>query len=194
MKRVIIVHGIHTDDDAAWLKAFEAGFESEGWIADNYTYGYAWALTTRFRNPPRAKALAEMVRPGDIVLGHSNGGCLAWMAAELGAPIGGAILLNPALDSDRVMASHVPWVNLYANRFDEAVPLARLFRGHPWGAQGRDGLTVEDARYRTRFTDDAPDLPQIRGHSTILANETWLAQVIMDADARINEGLRRPQL
>ena len=138
--RITIVHGIHTNDNEVWMDYLVARFQHHGWDARKWTYGYALALTTRWQNPGRAKTLAAMIRPGEVVLGHSNGGCLAWMAAELGAPIGGAILLNPALDADKVMAPQVPWVNLYTNKYDEAVPWAGLFIGHPWGAQGRDGI------------------------------------------------------
>ncbi len=184
--RILIVHGIHTNDNAAWMDYMVSAFRDAGWDASKWTYGYAYALLTRFQNPGRAKKLAAMVRPGDIVLGHSNGACITWMAAELGAPMGGAILLNPALDTDKVLARQVPWVDLYANRYDEAVPLASLFVGHPWGPQGAEGITIEDARYRTVWTDSEP--PMVRGHSAILAPEVitlWTAKIIRSAEARI---------
>lgn len=183
--RIIIVHGIHTNDSVGWMDFLVERFRDCGWNAAKWTYGYAYAMLTRWQNPGRAKALAALIQPGDVVLGHSNGCCLAWMAAELGAPIGGAIMLNPALDCDKVMARQVPWVNLYANRHDEVVPLAKVFVGHPWGAQGRDGLGVKDDRYQTVFTDGG--YPVVRGHSDILSPEKlplWSTRIIQDADAR----------
>lgn len=188
--RVIIVHGIHTNDNAGWMRYLEAKFLQRGWRTYVWTYGYAYALLTRLQNPGRAEALCDLIEPGDVVLGHSNGGCLAWMAAELGAPMGGAILLNPALDRDKLLAKQVPWVNLYTNRFDEAVPWAEIFVGHPWGAQGRDGISVPDVpRYRVVETSiPRNDAPAVRGHSAILATDAlpaWSHKIIDDAEARL---------
>ena len=187
-KRVLIVHGIHTDEHTMWMRYFAAKFRHRGWDAEYWTYGYAYALLTRWQNPGRARKLASLIQPGDVVLGHSNGACLAWMAAEIGAPMRGAILLNPALDTDKVMAKQVEWANLYANRGDEAVKLAGMFLAHPWGAQGRDGLTVADPRYKITFTDDSRPAPMVWGHSDIfsLANlPDWSDRIIDDAEARL---------
>lgn len=185
--RIWIVHGIHTNEQEPWMYVYKDGFERAGWDATVWTYGKVSALTTRWKNPGRAKELAGLIQPGDYVLGHSNGGCLIWMAGELGAKYRGAILLNPALDDDKVLQPECKWVNLYPNRFDEAVPLAAWFglhdlAPHPWGAQGRDGLTVKDARYSTTWTD-----PMVKGHSAMLAGPaliTWRDRVIADAEAR----------
>ena len=189
--RVIIVHGIHTNDNAGWMRYLEWRFLQNGWRTYVHTYGYARAILTRWQNPGRAEALADLIEPGDVVLGHSNGGCLAWMAAELGAPMAGAILLNPALDRDKLMAPQVQWVNLYTNRFDEAVPWAEmLFRGsHPWGTQGRDGISVPDVpRYRVVETSiPRVDAPAVRGHSAILATDAlpaWSNVIVRQAEAR----------
>ena len=190
--RLLVVHGIHYRDSAGWMDYMVEAFNEAGWDAAKWTYGYAYALLTRIQNPWRASKLLEIIQPGDVVLGHSNGACLAWMAAELGAPIGGAILLNPALDTDKVMAPQVKWVNLYANRQDEAVPLAKIFVGHPWGAQGRDGLKVSDRRYQTTWTDEEP--PRVYGHSAILAPSAislWTQRIIRDAEERARKAAPR---
>jgi pimeloyl-ACP methyl ester carboxylesterase len=203
-RRILIVHGIHTNEWDSWMDYLVHAFRAAGWEASKWTYGYAHAVLTRWQNPKRAETLANMIEPGDIVLGHSNGGCLAWMAAELGAPMGGAILINPALDCDRVMAQHVPWVNLYPNRHDKAVPLASWFgfrdiAPHPWGAQGRDGLAVNDARYMQRFSDTPAEVkldylrlfaPAVHGHGDpgVLTHEAlpyWKGIFIADAEARM---------
>ena len=191
--RILIVHGIHTHDSDGWMDFLVEAFNGAGWDARKWTYGYAYAMLTRLQNPGRAQALADLIEPGDIVLGHSNGGCLAWMAAQLGAPMGGAILLNPALDCDKVMKSHVRWVNLYANRYDDAVKWAGIFRSHPWGPQGREGISVPDDRYRTTFTNSTHHgLPRVMGHSGILAPENlpkWSARIISDAHLSMRESL-----
>lgn len=191
--RITIVHGIHTDDNANWMDYFVLRFREAGFAARKWTYGYAYALLTRWQNPGRARKLAALLHPGEIVLGHSNGGCLAWMAAELGARIGGAILLNPALDTDKVMAPHVPWVNLYANRHDDAVSIAGILPAHPWGPQGRDGIERFDERYRTVFSDNGLDsrpAPAVAGHSAILEPQVidaWASRIIADTKARLEK-------
>lgn len=191
LPRLIVVHGIHTNDSEGWMDVLVDAFRDAGWNAGKWTYGYAYALLTRLQNPGRAKKLAALIQPGDVVLGHSNGGCLAWMAAELGAPMGGCILLNPALDCEKVMAKHVPWVNLYPNRFDEAVTLAGVFPAHPWGLQGREGISVRDDRYLTRWTDAGTALAKpVQGHSAMLAPAAihgWAQQLIEDVDMRLDQ-------
>lgn len=187
--RIIIVHGIHTNDSDGWMDYLVHAFNNGGWNAAKWTYGYAYAVLTRFQNPGRARALADLIQPGDVVLGHSNGCCLAYLASQLGAPIGGAILLNPALDTDKVMAPQVPWVNLYPNRHDEAVKYAGLWPAHPWGAQGRAGISVKDTRYKTVWTDEgAGEAPAVQGHSAVLANDVlpaWARRIVDDASTRL---------
>lgn len=190
--RLIVVHGIHTaDTDQGWMDFLVNAFNEAGWNAAKWTYGYAYALLTRVQNPGRAKKLAELIQPGDVVLGHSNGCCLAWMAAELGAPIGGAIMLNPALDCDKVMAKQVPWVNLYPNRHDDAVPFASIFVGHPWGPQGRKGISVADVRYRTTWTSaERQGAPVVHGHSGWMASDVigaWAKVFVTQANDRLAE-------
>ena len=190
--RLLVVHGIHCNDSVGWMDHIVMAFNDAGWDAAKWTYGYAYAMLTRIQNPWRARKLLDIIKPGDVVLGHSNGACLAWMAAELNAPIGGAILLNPALDTDKVMARQVPWVNLYPNSQDEAVPWAKTFVGHPWGAQGRDGITVPDDRYKTVWTDQEP--PRVYGHSGVLAPSAisiWTSRFIRDADERMRKSRAR---
>ena len=188
--RVIIVHGIHTSDNAGWMRYLERRFLEYGWRTYVWTYGYAYAVLTRLQNPGRASKLCNLIEPGDVVLGHSNGACLAWLAAELGAPMQGAILLNPALDTNKLMAKQVQWVNLYTNRYDEAVPWARVFVGHPWGSQGRDGISVPDVpRYRVVETSvPRNDAPSVRGHSAVLSPDAlpqWSDVIVRQAEARL---------
>lgn len=191
MKRVLVICGIHTKDNAAWMDHMLGAFRARGWQARKWTYGYAWAILTRWQNPDRAKTLASLVEPGDVLLGHSNGCCLIWLAAQLGAKIGGAILLNPALDTNKVMPPQVKWVNLYTNRYDEAVKIARFFPAHPWGPQGRDGISVVDLRYHRVRTEDG--IPSVHGHSDILSASklpAWEKRIIDDAETRAMQACR----
>src|SRR3990167_3990925 len=155
-KRIIIVHGIHTNDKESWMYEWARALSTTGVFEPMvWTYGYAYAFLTRWQNPGRARKLFEIIKEGDILLGHSNGCELIWEAGEYGAPITGAVLLNPALDTDRVMADQVKWINLYPNKHDTVIGFAKFFPKHPWGLQGRDGIKNKDSRYQTYFTDDA---------------------------------------
>lgn len=188
--RVFIIHGIHTSQDVEWMDRLSSMFFDRGFSTRVWTYGYAYALLTRWQNPGRAKKLAALIQPGDIVVGHSNGCALAWLAAwDYKAKWGGAVLMNPALDCDRVMPPGVPWVNLYSNQHDLAVKVAAFFPKHPWGAQGKVGICLRDDRYLTRFTHDPGPMKAspIRGHSAII-NEglsSWGKVIVQDVLDRV---------
>lgn len=188
--KVIIVHGIHTESDCPWMEELAKLFNDVGLNTYVWTYGYAYALLTRVQNPGRAKKLRSIIEPGDIVVGHSNGCALAWMATQGGATLGGAVLINPALDTDKVFPEQT-WVNLYPNIHDEAVKLALVFRAHPWGAQGRYGIDPglgAPGQYLTRFTSSMgpnEELP-VAGHSAVLAElPTWGKLIVNDVLDRI---------
>ena len=188
--RIIIVHGIHTNDDSVWMTTIAGAFAEAGFETQVWTYGYAYAIFTRWQNPGRARKLKTLIRPGDIVLGHSNGLCVAWLAAMSGAPIAGAVGINPALDADKAMPAQVPWVNLYPNRKDEAVKVALVFPKHPWGDQGRRGLAFNDPRYLTRFTNEGYGAaPPVYGHSAVLeaaALARWKYVFVNDVKSRLD--------
>jgi hypothetical protein len=163
---------------------FKAGFDPLA-----HTYGYARAVLTRFQNPGRAKDLSARVVAGDVIVGHSNGCTLTYMASKLGAPIRGAVFINPALDTDLVLAPQVEWVNLYTNAYDVPVKLAGLLCKHPWGPQGRCGISVKDDRYK-RFQTELGDgpCPPARGHSAILRPAMigpWTDHIIRNIEARL---------
>ena len=183
--RVIVVHGIHTNDTEGWMDYMVSRFTKEGYESFKWTYGYAYALLARFQNPSRARKLAAIIQHGDVIVGHSNGCTLAYMAHRLGAPMQGAILLNPALDTATVF--NIPWVNLYPNTTDDVVAWGGILRAHPWGAQGKYGLSkfVDAPHYLTRFTDF--DEPRATGHSGILKPDVlpaWTTRIIHDLQLR----------
>lgn len=185
-RKITIVHGIHTNDTDGWMYYIRDRFTEAGWDARVWTYGNVNALTTRLFNPGRADNLAAILEPGEVVLGHSNGCTLTYMASQK-VPLGGAILLNPALDRDKVVAPPCPWINLYKNKFDVAVKLAGFIPKHPWGPQGREGLLIDDSRYYTVETSE--EYPFAIGHSGILEPEKlpfWTGRIIEDAEARIH--------
>lgn len=196
MTRVVIIHGIHSTSAMPWMHDLGQHFADAGFEPVVWTYGNVSAFTTRFKNPGRAIELHDMLLPGDVVVGHSNGCTLAYMAACLGAPIAGAVLLNPALARDKVMPENIQWVNLYTNAHDVAVAVSAAWSignllpfipAHPWGAQGRDGLSVHDLRYRRWRTELG--IPPIHGHSDILSADKlpyWGPHIVNQVKERLH--------
>jgi hypothetical protein len=147
--KIHLLHGIHTsekNETVAGLIPFLE--EMTGLEVQYHKYGYALGILTRLQNPGRAEKLAKHIAHGDIVVGHSNGVCLTYLMAKLGAPIGGVVAINAALDSEKTFPNQVMFVDVYYNRFDEAVGFAKSFFlfDHPWGAMGRDGFIGTDSR------------------------------------------------
>ncbi len=173
MPTVHILHGIHTSEPSGGVvKLLKPYFENAG-FGDIivHSYGYIFAVTTRRKNPEIVEEILPKIKPGDIIVGHSNGGTLAYMLAERGAPISGAVLINPALDANKALAKQVRWIHVYFNKDDGAVWWSRiLFINHPWGEQGRVGYNGKpDVRY-SNF-DCQKESPPVFGHIDIFTKE-----------------------
>ena len=76
------------------------------------------------------------------------------MAADMGAPFGGLILIHPALESNRVFAPQMAWITIYHSELDGVVDAAEGLdwlpwnwrTQHPWGDMGNVGYTGNDPR------------------------------------------------
>jgi len=174
---VHILHGIHRDNPETgpgnWAKYFnDAGFNVKVW-----DYGKVYALTARFFvNPDVVERLLKVVKPGDILLGHSNGCAIIADAVDSFVFPAGVVLLNPALNVDRFIDA--PFVHVYCNKDDIAVaagkwyrrlnPVSWFFR-HPYGEQGRYGPSFIDSSYQVFKGEKPPqdDMPPVSGHSHI---------------------------
>lgn len=168
--RVHIIHGIHVSEPKDSIGAIAPYFENYGHEAIVHSYGHITALTARFRNPGIAQRIGTQVRPGDVLIGHSNGCDVIRRIAENGTSFAGAILFNPALDCDIQFAEGIDWIDVYHNRDDVAVALARLLLWHPWGVMGRDGYTGSDPRVTNIDTwADVNRHTEGRGHSGVIA-------------------------
>lgn len=144
--RVILIHGWRVRD---------GGRGSIGTLADPLrdlghevhcvSYGYVLApWSTRMRSRVFAKLLSTQVRPGDVLVGHSNGARVAWEASYYSRDLGPMVWLNPALDAYMTPARSVPRCLVVYNRRDVATRLARLVPGSPWGSMGTVGYRPHD--------------------------------------------------
>jgi hypothetical protein len=140
-----------------------------------HEYGNLLAVQTRFWNPGIAERLAKEVRPGDILVGHSNGCCLWMRALMLGAPAAGAVFLNPALKDDIAIPPYLRFLHVYYNDDDGAVPWAQrpakwmhVLTDPLWGDMGRDGYKGADPRVVSVDCEHSTPLPVLQGHSEII--------------------------
>jgi hypothetical protein len=143
-------------------------------------YGDIYAVQTRMKNPGIARRFAQLVQPGDVVLGHSNGNAIWARALQEGAPAIGMIVLNGALEEDFDLPSQLRFAHVYYNAHDSAVPLTevplirRVFFDPLWGEIGRHGYKGTDKRVTVNLDcGSAPDLPCLQGHSEIIAPENY---------------------
>lgn len=138
--RVILVHGFNVRDNGdATVGRLAPYFEMAGFQVKRFRYGWLRLLWVRMLNNKFATALASMIEPGDVVVGHSNGACLADMAAWKGAPIGQLVYINPALDRDAPLAPQVGFLHVWYSPSDQPVALARFLVKHRWGNMGATG-------------------------------------------------------
>lgn len=165
--RVVLVHGIHTREGTTNMRRLVPYFEAAGFEVVVFEYGYLSVIRARFANPGIARRLADVVRPDDHLVCHSNGAAVAWLAMHKhGMSCLKISLIAPALDDDKV-TSGATWSDVYYNVCDHVVWFSRLFWRHAWGSMGRDGCTNADGiRMGMRNIDVAnhAGLPMICGH------------------------------
>ena len=199
MTTVHLVHGFNVSDNGRGsTDRLVPYFRKAGFTTRQHDYGWMGLLGARFRDPRIAARIARTVKPGDIGCGHSNGCTILAMAADLGTPFAGLVLINPALEADRVVARQVRWIDVYHNRGDVAVKASEfldwlpwnLGGGHPWGDMGNKGFVGTDARYRNY--DCGETWPPVSGHSAIFQQlASWGPRIAARAAARdvnLNEG------
>lgn len=184
MKRIHLVHGIHTavgdltvKNLIPYLKGFEIFYPDYGWIA---------GLETRVANPLIVRTMLPYIQPGDLFIGHSNGCAIGYDLMGLGAPLEGAIFINAALERKISRPVQVKWIEVLFNPGDEITETAQLAEelglvdkvwgemGHA-GYEGTDpkitnincGLTTEEVPGKLPMVKGYQGLPIVKGHSDI---------------------------
>lgn len=150
--RVWLLHGFNVSDGGErTVQALAPFFEAEGYEVKRFRYGWRGLLGVRMMNDTFARILADIIEPGDIVLGHSNGGCIGYLAAaEHAAPIGQLVLINPALDADVKFPAQLRAVHIWHSPSDRPVAVAKLLPWHNWGDMGAVGYRgPHDPRVRS---------------------------------------------
>ena len=93
-------------------------------------YGWKGLLGVRFGNTAIAKRLIDMYQPGDVPIGHSNGGAIIAEAIDLGLPATAAVLIHPALRPEWTppKGSPIKRIDVYYSKWDQVGYLATAFR------------------------------------------------------------------
>jgi hypothetical protein len=130
-------------------------------------YGY---VLIPISNSQALNAVLEAVKPGDAVVGYSNGAWACVQAAEMGAEIRHLILVSPALHKSHAFPEHIQRIDVFYDPDDTPVLLARWWRKftrifpwrwrkpHGWGEMGRTGYVGSDPRVHNHR------LPKGTGH------------------------------
>jgi len=188
---VFLVHGFNVwDEGRGTIWKLAPLFSAHKFTPILFKYGWVGLIGVRLWTRKFARGLAELVKPGDIAVGHSNGANIINRAAtEFGAPFSVVAYINPALDSDMPLAPQVDSALVYYTPRDVPVRLASLLWWHDWGDMGAIGYTGNDPRYISINTRE-------RGHSTIFDNPKqlrWVVAGILYEHARhSNQNLTQP--
>lgn len=156
--RVGLVHGFNVrDNGAGTTDTLRAHYEAEGFEVYEFDTGWRGLAMVRFGNAKRARKLAAMMQPGDILIGHSDGCNLidqaAWNRADSDPPEPAAVIYyNPALDVDAPLAPQVKGALVFHTDSDWVVKIAARLKWHPWGQMGATGYDErEQSRYDGRY-------------------------------------------
>lgn len=152
------------------MRRLAPSFRSAGFCIVIPTYGFLPALLLGlipWLDARIAETMAAFIVPNDILVGHSNGATLAYLVSQR-IKVRGTVLINPALDTDRV--PNALFTHVYFNEGDIVTRLSRWLPWHPWGAMGGYGYSGMDPRVMNVNQAQPPKgLPKLWGHSDVFA-------------------------
>jgi pimeloyl-ACP methyl ester carboxylesterase len=146
-KRILLVHGIYSKEGLSNVWNMRLPLQqATGLPVEVFEYGYTHPVQARFSNPNIAKRLAHVMEPGDIIVCHSNGAAVTWLATHNeGARPSGVVLINPALDVWRMPICD--WAHVYYNAGDDVTWWSQFLLGNIWGDMGKVGYIPPDLRH-----------------------------------------------
>jgi hypothetical protein len=169
--RVVLIHGAEfRKKSRGSMRRLAPSFRAAGFCTIIPTYGFLPALLLGlfpWLDRRIAESLSGFIQPDDILIGHSNGATLAYLINQR-VPVRGSVLINAALEADRV--PFTGFVHVYYNAGDVVTKLAEFFPFHVWGNMGTFGYAGVDPRVRNIDQGNPPDgLPPLDGHSDIFS-------------------------
>lgn len=160
MSRAWVLHGFNVRDGGQGsIDKLIPHLRSAGYDPVEFDYGWLGPLGVKCLDGRLGKLLAKLVRPGDVVVAHSNGCCIAQLAAEAGAPFDLMVFISPALDRDTPLPSQVRERHVWFTTSDEWVGKARWIPFVRWGDMGKVGFhpgnsdNPEDLNHLLRTTN-----------------------------------------
>jgi len=159
-KRVILIHGFNVKDGGAkTIDTLRPMLEQEGYLVEDFDYGFLGLIMVRFRTDFISKMLKLYSNPGDIIIGHSHGCAITAKAIEKGAEFEKAVFIHPALNNEWEIPeiSNIKKITVFYSKKDVATWSAKVLRWispmrfigkkHFWGAMGSTGSKSKDARW-----------------------------------------------
>lgn len=160
-----IIHGIHSSEAGTSTPArLVPDLMDRGLSYKIHDYGCALAITSRYKNPRRARDIAKHIMPGDSIIAHSNGCAIATLMLNMGIAPGCVVFLQPALDDDTIFPDGNYVINVFYNKYDITTLFAKwaLWFHHPYGSMGTVGYTGNDPRIKNY---DVYEIFGEKGHS-----------------------------
>ena len=187
-KRAITLHGFNVSDGGrGTTDKLHSGLEDMGLEVVDFDTEWEFGIirdliSARMGNVKRARRLARMLQPGDMLIGHSNGGCIidiaTWMVPCI--PVG-AIYINPALDRDAPISPGILELHVLHTPTDNVVGVARRLIGSRWGSMGRDGYMGDPDPRAINVSHELFGLSDT-GHSGIFDTDEGIEAILSRAD------------
>lgn len=156
-----------------------------------HDYGH-WDLVATRNNANIARLIYPHVKPGDTLVGFSNGAAIIAHLLRLGVEVDKLVLIQPALSKKWTPPVSVSQVTVFYNEGDLATIAGKWWRRatgflpwrwqdrHNWGEMGHTGYTGKDERFFQYKTDNASvahhaSAPEVSGHGswTHKKNAAW---------------------
>ena len=185
IKRAILVHGYNVKDGGAGTTGrLKRELEIRGFKVVQFSPGWRGLLRVRFGNAKLAAKLASMIRPGDVLIGHSDGCNLVnqacWLLSDMVTPPQvDCVYCNPALDIDTPLAPQVKKALVMHSMSDRVVYISKWLVFHRWGQMGRIGYK-DNLNHDTRYvncTYESIGVPY-PGHSGVFSKIGWRASLL----------------
>lgn len=196
-RRVIIVHGFNVSDGGAGTTGqLIPELESRGCEIINFTTDWKPGIirdlfTVRFCNAERAEQLAELIQPGDLLIGHSNGCALIRRALKQLSSLDRrlqvkVVYFNPALNKTAAFSPCIEKALVFYAPDDSTVWWSRVLRWHEWGEAGRTGFKNPPERVTQLSYPSALGLLGL-GHSGIFHKKERVTKAIQAIEDWLQE-------
>ena len=165
-----LIHGIHTSARDLEVRGLIPYLERTGLEVAYPEYGFILGIETRRVNAMIVGTLLPYIKPGDIIVGHSNGCAIAYDLTRAGAEPVGLVLIHAALDRLISLHASIRWCDVYFNEDDTITEAARIgaklgITDPSWGEMGHAGYGGIDGRVTNIDDKHTRGLPECRGHS-----------------------------